>query len=255
MSLPYPVQPLQTPFFRVKPPPPFEVPAPQDFRFSEAAIEASRFQVPDAVYVKYRRRVLNEFGLRSDRGLKGLLRQLVSNNVFLSAYFHPTATTIEQLSRDPTGQNPDNNLGKVELSDWPYKLAIQSACRIVALPGLESNDLSLLKVSAFVAPMGLLRTWNILERSGESPMAYMNSRYGYAYDRYLRSLTINSDLKLLEMYNADAAGVMRQLLVEPAPSEKTSAHCSAQMLRLGAALAWVQVWHRESLTKRASMKA
>jgi hypothetical protein len=226
-----------------------------EFEVAIGAIEASRFQVPDAVYQKYRRRVLNEFGLRDEPGLKSLLRQLVMNNNFMSAYFHLTATAIEKLRQNLIGQIPDKSLVQVELADWPFKLAMQAATRTMSIPGLEIDDLCLARVAAFIAPIGLLRTWNILERCGDSPLAYMNSRYGYAFNRYWRSLAIRPDLKILEMYNSEAANVMHKLLVEAAPSEEKYNHGGTQIHRIGAALALVQVWHRETLMKRALMMA
>jgi hypothetical protein len=236
--------------------PPFQAPTPQDFHFSPAVVHAAQLVVPDAVYQRYRKRVLLDFNLRRQVNLKNLMITLLRQKDFVGAYFHPSPAALEQMFIEPAGQQDASAyLERIELNDWPYQLAMRLAYRSSALPGLSSLDHELVRVAAFIAPAGLLRLWDVVERGGECPLAYMNSRYGHAYSRYALELMSNAALKQFELFDPGTAEVFGQLLIHREPSSNATERVHAQIQRLGAALAWCQVLCREALTQRASMRA
>ncbi len=236
--------------------PPFQVPIPQDFRFSTAVVNAAQLVVPDAIYMKYRRRVMLELNLQRHATLKTLMVRLLSHKDFVGAYFHPPPAAVEQLLIEPAGRHDCSaDLEHIELNDWPYKIAMRLSHRSLSLPGMSHLDHELSRVAAFIAPAGLLRMWDVLERGGQRPMAFMNSRYGHAYSRYALELMSKAAFKEFELLDPGVAEVLGQILLHREPSGHASERIHAQIQRVGASLAWCQVQCREALTQRSSMRA
>ena len=239
---------------------PLFIPPVMDFRMSKEMAEAVGYQLPEEEQIRCRQRIWQEFPFGRRSPLVELMKDLMRHTDFISAYFHPKQRRAGAEAKDPwndgsprvAAQQWDDR--QTEINDGPYRLALGLARKADRLKGLLPEDKELARMAAFLTPLGQLRMWDVVKRGGGDPRAFIQSGYGHALSRYVRSGMVHAALAKQHKRDQTSAYVLSRLLDERhdwAPERPEDEH---QAMRVGSAMVWTQILLKQALTRHKGVR-